>query len=189
MINKMKDIVRGFTLIETLVAVLLLTSAIAGPLTIAAKGLSSVLVARDQMVAFYLAQDGVEYVRFVRDTNKLAGGSSNWLSGDGTAQTKDLTACTGSTGCYIDPSTNVIVACPAVSSGGCPTLAKHDGGGGQKYFTYSSSDPVTPQRFVRTIIIASASAGEAVLTVAVSWRAQSGVTRVITVRENIFDWQ
>ena len=54
-----QKIARGFTLIETLIAVLILTTAIAGPLTIASKGLTATLVAKDQISAFYLAQDAV----------------------------------------------------------------------------------------------------------------------------------
>lgn len=193
MINKIKKIKglalslpKGFTLIETLVAVLLLVTAVAGPLTIASKGLSAAIIARDQMVAFYLAQDAVEYVRFVRDSNKLAG--TAWLTG-----TVSLDACQGAAGCTIDQSTNppTIAACPAQ---GCDLILKHDDGvvGSSKYFTYVTSDSnnkVTPQRFRRTVTITTPAAGEAILTAQVSWRAQSGATRFVTVRENLYDWQ
>lgn len=169
--------VKGFTLIETLVAVLLLSTAIAGPLTIAAKGLSAALIARDQMVAFYLAQDAVEYVRFVRDSNKLAG--SPWLTG--------LDACLGASGCTVDPSAGTVAAC----SGTCSVINKYDAGSGHVYFSYTLGTP-TPQQFKRTVTLAAPPTGETteeVLTVAVSWRAQSGVTRTISVRENLLDWQ
>src|SRR5512146_2123672 len=96
--------VAGFTLIETMVAVLLLAIAIAGPLTIASKGLSSALIAKDQIGAYYLAQDAVEYVRFARDANRLGGG--DWLLGTGGSCTSstcvDLSSCEGASGCYID---------------------------------------------------------------------------------------
>jgi len=180
MINKITTAVRGFTLIETLVAVLLLVSAIAGPLTLAAKGLSAALIARDQMVAFYLAQDAVEYVRYVRDSNKLSSAPSGWLAG--------LSLCIGTSGCTIDPTSGTIAACGT----SCPYLLKYDDGANHKYFTYDSQGTQTPQRFLRTITLASPAGGggtEEILTVSVSWRAQSGVTRAIVVRENILDWQ
>lgn len=176
-ISKIKKAVRGFTLIETLVAVLLLTTSIAGPLTLASKGLSAALVARDQMIAFYLAQDAVEYVRYVRDSNKLAG--NPWLT--------NLSACTGASGCTIDPTAGTITAC----SGTCPLIQKYSPSAGVAYFSYVSGN-ATPQQFRRTVTLAAPSTGEVteeVLTVAVSWRAQSGVVRTISVRENIFDWQ
>ena len=57
----------GFTLIESLVAITILVTAILGPMTIAATGISSAIYARDQETAFFLAQEGLEYVRNVRD--------------------------------------------------------------------------------------------------------------------------
>jgi len=176
-ISNLKKAVQGFTLIETLVAVLLLATAITGPLTIAAKGLSAALIARDQMVAFYLAQDAVEYVRFVRDSNKLA--DDPWLT--------NLAACTGTDGCTIDTQQGLVTPC----SGACALINKYDDGSGQVYFTYALGTP-TPQQFRRTVVLAPPSTGEVtetVLTVMVSWRAQSGVTRTISVRENLLDWQ
>ncbi len=168
---------QGFTLIETLVAVLLLTASIAGPLTLASKGLSAALIARDQMIAFYLAQDAVEYVRYARDTNKLGGGS--WLTG-----AINLSNCISATGCTLDPLTAAVTACPV---GGCPLINKQTVSG-STYFSYTVGT-VTPQQFRRTVILTTPTASEAVLTVSVSWRAQSGVTRTISVRENILDWQ
>lgn len=173
MINRIKHIVQGFTLIETLIAVLLLATALAGPLTIAAKGLSASLIARDQMVAFYLAQEAVEYVRFVRDSNKLSG--NPWLT--------NLTACTGADGCTIEPSTADVDAC----SGTCPVLNRYENGT-QVLFTYGLGN-ATPQQFRRTITLSTPSTGETVLSVVVTWRAQSGLTRTVSVRENLTDWQ
>src|SRR3990167_9485995 len=98
MINDMKvksqksKVKRGFSLIETLVAVLLLATAITGPLTIASKSFLVATVAKDQVTAFYLAQDAVEYVRFARDSNKLSG--SDWLSGS----VVDLDNCVSTNG-------------------------------------------------------------------------------------------
>src|SRR3989344_3852661 len=109
MINKIKN--RGFTLIETLIAVLLLSVAITGPLTIASKGLTATLVAKDQFIAFYLAQDAVEYVRYVRDSNCLAavGGAggcaaSAWLAnlGGSWGGSSWSGGCFGASGCYFD---------------------------------------------------------------------------------------
>lgn len=68
---------RAFTLIETLVAITILMIAIAGPLTVASKGFTSALDAKNQSVAINLAQEGLEYISFVKD-NKEWG---NWSPG------------------------------------------------------------------------------------------------------------
>lgn len=73
MINKtFKKINKGFTLIETLVAISILMIAIAGPLTVANKGQTSTLDAKNQSVAINLAQEGVEYLNYIKD-NKIWG--------------------------------------------------------------------------------------------------------------------
>lgn len=187
MINKVKQ-PQGFTLIETLVAVLLLVTAIAGPLTIASKGLTATLVAKDQFIGFYLAQDAMEHIRFVRDSNTLSGG--DWLTGDGSASGINLSACISADGtatCYLD-SLSTHPASPTSCSGTCPTMRFDPT---NIYFNYNSGLTSTPQRFVRTISIQNDGVSdEATVTITVSWTDIAGVTRVpITVRENIFSWQ
>lgn len=172
---------QGFTLIETLVAVLLLTTAIAGPLTIASRGLLASTVARDQVIAFYLAQDAIEHIRFLRDTNKLS--SAEWLN--------TLTPCVsadGSATCYFDSlSTNP--SSPTACSGTCEVM-RFDSTNG--YYNYNSSNTLTPQRFIRTVSIKTpvgTNNSEAAISVTMSWESSNGATRTVTVRENIVDWQ
>lgn len=62
----------GFTLIEALVAVTIITLSVAGPLFTANRSIVAARIARDQLAASYLAQEGVEYVRAVRDDEYLA---------------------------------------------------------------------------------------------------------------------
>src|SRR3989344_5249811 len=56
----------GFTLIETLVAVSLLSIAVVAPMTLASKSLSTAYYPRDQITAFYLAQEAIETLRSIR---------------------------------------------------------------------------------------------------------------------------
>ncbi len=58
---------KGFTLLEALVAISILMVAVAAPITIAQKGLSSAVYSKDQMIAAYLAQDAIEYIKNRRD--------------------------------------------------------------------------------------------------------------------------
>ena len=185
--TRASSLLRGFTLIETLLAVLILATAIAGPLTIASKGLSTALVAKDETTAYYLAQDAVEFVRYARDTNKLKG--YDWLAGNASFPRTVLTPCESSSGCYLDSLYNS-PATPTACSGSCPLLS-YDASG--DYYNYAGSAPTI---FRRTILITTpvgtapnSNSDEASLTVSVSWSDLPGITHSVTVREELFNWQ
>ncbi len=108
LINKIKQKKdKGFTIIETLVAITILMIAIAGPMTIAHRGLMASIYARDQVTASLLAQDAMEYLKNLRSRNvdcsvtgniPPCGDFSGWLSDpDGIA-----TKCTINNPCIID---------------------------------------------------------------------------------------
>lgn len=160
--------VRGFTLIETFVAISVLMTAVAGPLTIASKGLSSATIAKDQITAFYLGQDAVEFIRHRKDTNALRG--DPWLSG--------LEACIGSS-CTADSKEDSLTSC----GGTCPRLRYNDQSG---FFTYSLG---VETNFTRDVLVTSVNGHEAAVEASVSWTTVGGFTRSFTVKEHIFDWQ
>lgn len=160
---------RGFTLIETFVAITILVTAVAGPLTLAQKGLTSALIARDQLMASFLAQEGIEYVRQQRDSNSLQGLS--WLNG--------LSACIGQD-CMIDAAAD---SAPTACSGACLPLRYDES---THFYGYDAGDSLTP--YTRTVRIDEISATEARVTSTVSW--QSGIfTRQMSFTEVILDWQ
>lgn len=61
----------GMTLVETLVAVSILAVAIVGPMTLTMQSLAAAYYARDQVIMSNLAQEAIEAVRAVRDSNVL----------------------------------------------------------------------------------------------------------------------
>ena len=164
--------VSGFTLIETLVAIAVLLTAIAGPLTIASKGLSSAALARDQISASALAQEAIEYVRWKRDTNQLAGQA--WLAG--------LDTCTAPNSCILD-ATKLDSTAFTTCVGICSALRYNTTSG---FFTYSASDQLPA--FTRTIQLTSLGTDEVRITVSVSWESPTGV-HTLTVREGMLNWQ
>ena len=59
---------KAFTLIETLVAISIFTMSILGLLSVLASGISNTNYAKQKVAATYLAQEGIEYVRNLRDS-------------------------------------------------------------------------------------------------------------------------
>lgn len=180
----------GFTLLETLVAILILMLAVAGPLTIAQKGLAAAQVAKNQTVAYYLAQDAMEYVRFVRDSNKLAG--SPWLAGLDTTPNSHTNAgasggqcvsAAGDSACYVDSRQDTTTYCGGAT---CTSRMYYNDSGG--WFSNDTND--TPSIFTRTVVIKDISSTEAQVSVTVSWtRPGGGTPPSVTLKENMFDWQ
>lgn len=62
---------KGFTVIEVIVAIFLITAGIVGVLSLITQTISSVSISRDKLIAAYLAQEGIEIVRNIRDGNWL----------------------------------------------------------------------------------------------------------------------
>lgn len=192
--NKNKS-TRGFTLLETLIAITILLLSVVGPMTIASKGLLAATYARDEISAFYLGQEAVEYIRNARETNYLVDcyGADTTLCADKTAWLEGLTECISVDGCYIDVkqpfrqdsgntfNADAIVPCPEE---GCPVLRFGDG-------VYDYDPGSDSSKYTRKISITSISSNEVKVEIAVSWYAGSLISSVktFTIRENLFNWQ
>lgn len=163
---------------------MILATAVAGPLSIASRGLNTSLVTKDQITAFFLAQDAIEYVRYVRDSNRLKG--ADWLTGSGgsSAGIDLVTACGGANGCYLD-STQNSPSTPQACSGTCPTLYYNTASG---LYTYTTSGN-TKTLFTRRIQLQNVGTKEYRIYVTVSWSDIGDKSRQVVVYENIFDWQ
>jgi len=174
---------RGFTLIETLVAISVLLIAVVGPLTLATRSLFSALVARDQLTASYLAQDAVEYIRYKRDNNFLAG--EPWLNGD-------LSDCVAPKMCRVETERNQIKDCDEDSGGVCKNLTydeKEDTYGYRSVST-EEGEEVRPTTFNRTVTLYPAvdnPNNEYIIDVTVSWHTGS-FENSFTTKEHIYNW-
>lgn len=170
---------RAFTLVETLLAVTILVISMSGPLTIAAKSLNSALFAKDQITAFYLAQESVEYLRNVRDINALNGRSSAdpssanyWLTG--------ISHCIN-VQCTVQP-TGASIASAIVACGGECAPLKYDSATG--FYGYSSGEE---SQFTRYVTLEKVTDNEYSIISTVSWHGL--VSSQFVVRENIFNWE
>ena len=71
-------------MLESIVAIMILSLSVSGAFSAVTQSLSQAIIAKDEVNAFYLAQEAVEIIRNKRDNNQLArikGGSNTWLTG------------------------------------------------------------------------------------------------------------
>ena len=61
--------VRGFTLLETVVALSVILAAVVGPVSLITRGLFTFSFSKNKVIASNLAQEGLELVRLVRENN------------------------------------------------------------------------------------------------------------------------
>lgn len=87
---------KGFTLVETLVAITILLLVIIGPITAAQKGVQQAYYANEQLSAVFLAQEAIEAVRERRDNQALA--AWNDPAGDLDTSAWSTAGCTGTPG-------------------------------------------------------------------------------------------
>jgi prepilin-type N-terminal cleavage/methylation domain-containing protein len=71
----------GFTVLESIIAIAILLIAITGPLVVVSQSLKGSYHSKYEITAYYLAQEAIEYVRWVRDSDVLgpSADSASWL--------------------------------------------------------------------------------------------------------------
>jgi len=110
--NKILKINRGFTLIETLVSVLLLAMALSAVFTLMGSTVFASRYAKNEITASYLAQEAIDFIRNDRDS--LGFQQNDWVSfldhyGYNT-QNATSSFCFTSNGCDIDAETLYIIS-------------------------------------------------------------------------------
>lgn len=178
---------RGFTLVETMVAVTVLAAALVGPYTAVQNALTGSRVARDQLTGSALAQEGLEYIRSIRDNNYL--NNRTWMHQLSGYSCFSITTTLPTNHCVVDPSkgdphtaspsTGAVAACSLAS---CQPLYVTPTG----LYTQDSAAG-TVSRFKRTIQMTTISSREVKVYVTVSWTT-SGQAYSVTVTDNLQDW-
>lgn len=172
---------RGFTMIETLIAITLLMLAVVEPMSLTVQALKSAYYARDQITASNLAQEAVEAVRAARDSQILKMAEDPEFSTDifgmipvdqdfiiDTSNNNTMTPCSGAcpplqtdgvlygynVGWVNTTFTRIVHACYVQSGGGCSA---------------------TPSDEIR-------------LQVTVDWRTSAYPARSLVMYENLYRW-
>ncbi|NBV76697.1 prepilin-type N-terminal cleavage/methylation domain-containing protein [bacterium] len=182
---------RGFTLIETLVAVMILSLALIGPMALVARSVATSFYSRDQVVAFFLAQEALESIRNARDNNILSnayGTPTSLLAGFPAIDNSPF---------VIDSRDNLMISC---QGGVCPPL-KTDGvfyayGPTGTTQIYSAQTGWSPTRFTRTVRAQYVKKPDGIdntdqikVTVTITWRSSGAVpTKTVTLSEEFYKW-
>lgn len=168
---------RGFTLIETMVAITILTIAIAGPMFTANRAIVAAQISRDQLIASYLAQEGIEYVRAMRDDKYLeAYPNTNNAWNDFLNAVNDCIGLTNNM-CTLDPSENELKKC----SGSCNSLYLSDSG-------YTQTQNGTKTQFTRSIQITDVTDKDKRIVSTALWSFH-GIQYSVTVSDHLTPWQ
>lgn len=179
---------KGFTLVETLVAISILMTGLTAAFAVAQFGLSSSIAVKDRITAYFLAQEAIEVVRNIKDSNLLAqnadaagGGlppySPDWL--EGISEPCFIPAGGSGEGCdYNYDDDTPFIPC---SGNSCNLTVDSEG-------RYSHDGP-SPSRFTRAIAIQRLPEGpngqeEAIVTVRVDWPNSSP----FIVTDTISNW-
>ncbi len=159
---------KGFSLLETTVALAVLITSIIGPLTLASFSLRSASVAKNSLVAAGLAQEGFELVRTMRSSNILK--NIDWLTG--------LGFCLDSSGCSIDAKDLSVSNCGAA----CQDLLFDPS---LNLYNYGTGNPTA---FSRKIKITETVAGrEMKVDVTIFWKEKFG-TQSFALSGSLFHW-
>ncbi len=155
MYKKTKKMSKGFTLVETLVSISILSLSIAATFTAVQNGIFGSTVAKDRTTAFYLAQEGMEYIKNIRDNNALYSianpdAPQDWLSGLAAVAGDP---CFPGKVCQVDSPAKQVTNCGSASISSsppllCPNLRQEDVTG---LFGYNSNPGWTLTNFKREI--------------------------------------
>ncbi|NCT02184.1 type II secretion system protein [Candidatus Parcubacteria bacterium] len=165
---------QGFTLVETLVSITILLIIVTGPLTISMTSAKSTSFASEQVVAFFLAQEGAEIAQKVRDGYLLEDiNHANDQWDEFTDETSgDIEDCFSSTGCGLelntdaDGSLKTVIDC-VTSTTKCKLY--YNNTAERDRYTYSSSGTVEIP-YTRKIYLTNISPSEVKVVSEVTWR-------------------
>ncbi|MDP3784959.1 MAG: hypothetical protein Q8R12_02680 [bacterium] len=163
---------KGFSLLETLVAVGILIGAVLGPLSLASSSINAASLAKNQIIAANLAAEAMEVARNKRDSNIFQG--VDWLSG--------FSSCLEPGFCFLDmsqisPYDYEIGSCAP----DCPALKRNPANG---LFNVGTGEETG---FVRKITMASLASGEVRVRVEVSWKEKNS-TPSFVLETYLFRW-
>lgn len=154
--------VNGFTLVEALVALVILTIALGPALILSSNVSSTASNIQNSLIAANLSQEGVEVIRSLRDANWYNGFSFDIGLADGVYR--------------IEWNSNALIPL-----GANPSLKINAG-----LYNYSSG---TDTLFKRTITITRINSEELRIISDVTWTGKGNSVRDVKAESHLFDWK
>jgi prepilin-type N-terminal cleavage/methylation domain-containing protein len=180
MMYSQKNNQSGFSLVETLVAITILLIVITGPLTLVSNSARSTNFANDQVMANFLAQEGLELVQSVRDDLLIPKfaipppGGNAWNDFMSTVNSNIVRNCFNASGCGLDQATD---STGTVRPYNCSTISNcrlhFDTTADQRsmYTHVAGSDTETRYTRVITMTRGVTSTGQVEVVSTVTWRS------------------
>lgn len=183
---------RGFTLVETLVAISLLLIAVVGPMTFLSRSSQSTEVANQQIPAVFLAQEGLELVQQERENEFL-----EWFDNNShnawTEFRNTFAACEGASNqCAVEINDSGVVEVSTCSTTDNDCFLYYNETNDRSRYTYDDSTDAIATPYRRYVYLEEVSADREVRVVSrVEWRSGSlidqQVAEVETALLNIYD--
>ncbi|TSC77703.1 MAG: hypothetical protein G01um101424_326 [Parcubacteria group bacterium Gr01-1014_24] len=180
---------KGFTLVETLVAISIFTMSILALLVVLTQGIANTNYAKTKIIASYLAQEGIEYIRNMRDTFVLYDATDSQTGWNSFNSKLINSSCQIGNGCYFDDQ-NLNYANPVQPMAGitvspcgasCPPLLYDEITGKYGYTTGVNSG------FTRKVKITVISPNEIKVFSTLYWTQSSGSYNIV-FSESLFNW-
>jgi prepilin-type N-terminal cleavage/methylation domain-containing protein len=159
---------RGFTVLELMTVIFIITVGIVGVSSLITQTISLATLSSQKLTAIYLAQEGIEIVRNIRD--------KNWVVGESWNNGLVLPQIDCSSGCEADYNDQGL----SPYSG---TLLKLETGTG--FYGY---DIGSPTQFKRKITITQPGADILKVLVLVEWQVKTK-TYSVSAQENLYNWR
>lgn len=182
----------GFSLVETLVAITILLIIIVGPMTIISSASNSTSFASEQVIAFFLAQEGAELAQKARDDLVLKGflpsTHPDYISNPWTnfsSQSGTFATCFTTNGCGLEIRDDAVgsIATPITCTGTNCRLYYNSSGARSRYTHTSSGNQQTA--FTRKVTFTNINSREIAVVSTVEWLSGSS-RRVQSVEVETF---
>ena len=173
---------KGFTLLEIIIALFVVTIGMGGVFSVIQKSFEMMSLSASRLVAANLAQEGIEIMRNVRDTN--------WLKG----QDWDIGLSAGDWEVQYDDSEAQFVSPPMPPVAQCVAPCNYDDmkflhidNGFYKYLVPAVPDQQT--KFKRRLTISDKTPDSMKITVDVIWKERGGTEYNYIIHHLLYDWE